>query len=495
MEVYVGVHVGTTRIHALSLAEDGRMLQLAHVATPVGSDGMGPVHEAFALEQLVARAVDEAVGAVHGARLAGIALTSFGDEGFFLDRAEKVLYPAIAWYDRRPSRSQTRWLDRHSETEVFERTGLLPDLRHPLMQWHWMLDHVPDVLRSTSHYFSVSEYLAYRLTGEAASTPSQAARTLVFDVSEGRYISEWLRDVELWKDIMPPLRPGGAILGELASRALPGTGRMPRVPVVLAGYDRAVAPIALGPGEAGRAVGLSDRGEWVSLVRAESRPDRGGLMCGLEFGPGVPGTVYRVSGRLRTERSLEAWERTLGREREVLERMAERVPPGSQGVRFRPGGSLPLPGTLGRAAVPGLSDGPSREGVLSGLPIDVDTGLLWRAVLEGWALHLRDMLSEMQGTAGSAVTSLHMLNEARLSLLTLRIRSSVLGIPIHVLEVPDAPALGAAILAARACGVLWAQGENQPKASRVLHIEPDQEWLEVYGGGMVSTPRPTTRPA
>lgn len=494
MEVYVGVHVGTAEIHALSLAEDGRVLHNAHVATPVGSDGVGPVHEALALEQLVARAIDEAVGAVHGARLAALALTSFGDEGFFVDRAGKALYPAIAWYDRRSVRSQARWLDRHSDEEIYERTGLPVDLRRPFMKWLWMLERVPEVLKSAGTYLSVSEYLAYRWTGEQAAVASQAARTGVFDVTQDRYISDWIRDCELWKDAMPPLAPTGQVLGDLLGRALPGTGRTPRVPVILAGNDRAIAPLALGPGEPGAAVDLMNRTEWVSLPRESPLPDGSGLFWGLEFGPGALPHRHQVTGILRAERSLEAWERVLGRDREVLERMAERVAPGSQGIRFRPLGS-PLPGP-GSTEPPGSRRGDSpRRGDFLKLPLDVDAGVLWRAILEGWAFELRDTLAQMQGTLRPSLTAVQVLSESRISLLALRIRSSVLGVPIHVLEVPNAPALGAAVLAARGAGASWAQGNQQPKASRVLRIDPDREWVELYGGEAASEAHQESQPA
>lgn len=503
MEVYVGVHVGTGRIHALSLAEDGRVLHVAQVPTPVGSDGVGPVHEASALEQLVAHAVDEAVGAVHSARLAGLAITSFGDEGFLLDRAGKVLYPAIAWYDRRPSRAQARWLERHPEEEVYARTGLRPDVRRPLLQWLWMLDERPAALRDAAHYLSVSEYLACRLTGEMASVPAQAARTLVFDVAQGRYISEWIRDAELWKDVMPPLRPQGSALGPLRAKSLPGTGRVPGATVALAGYDRAVAPLALGQGMPGTAVDVADRLEHISLPRDARVPDPGSRVLGLEFGPGGPEGRSVVTAFLRTERSLEAWERVFGRNREMLERMAERAAPGGRGIRFDPLG-LPTdreggPGP-GRALEPLARCNPSRPtlGTLSNLPLDVDAACLWRALLEGWAFEVRNTLIAMERTTGTRVHRMHVLSEQRLSLLTLRIRSSVLGIPVHVLEVPNAPALGAAMLAAKAKGVEWAQAADpQPKANRVLRVDPEPEWLERYRDrdGLAVPMHPESQPA
>ena len=88
---------------------------------------------------------------------------------------------------------------------------------------------------------------------------------------------------------------------------------------------------------------------------------------------------------------------------------------------------------------------PESRGAFAGLSTRHDRGALARAVLEGVAFGLRGCL-DLVRAAGVSVTGARVSGGGAQSALWLEILASVLGLPLDVVEVPEAAAYGAALL-------------------------------------------------
>lgn len=91
-----------------------------------------------------------------------------------------------------------------SEREVIRVAILEGDDRgpHPIL---WLRHHQPIAFKRIRHLLQPADYLRLRLTGELATTPSDAARTGLFDLGAGTWDAKRCAELEISADILPPI--------------------------------------------------------------------------------------------------------------------------------------------------------------------------------------------------------------------------------------------------------------------------------------------------
>jgi ribulose kinase len=123
---------------------------------------------------------------------------------------------------------------------------------------------------------------------------------------------------------------------------------------------------------------------------------------------------------------------------------------------------------------------PHSRGVISGLTLKHGRGHLFRATLEGIAFGTELILETMRNN-GFAVETIVLAGGAAKSNLWLQIHADVSNLPLTLTKVPDAPALGSAILAAVGSGAFSDIGSAAQKMVQVDRvIEPNQKTHESY---------------
>jgi len=140
------------------------------------------------------------------------------------------------------------------------------------------------------------------------------------------------------------------------------------------------------------------------------------------------------------EREAEA--RGEGDAYDLLCAQAAEVPPGAEGLVFLP--------CMQGAMAPEWNG--SARGVFSGLTLAHTRAHMTRAILEGSAFALRDILEAMRG-AGLEVRRLTIVGGGAKGALWRQIKADVTGLPVRVPVSVETTATGAAILAAVAAGV------------------------------------------
>jgi xylulokinase len=243
------------------------------------------------------------------------------------------------------------------------------------------------------------------------------------------------------------------------------------------------------PGEVCDVVGTA---EPVCAASAEPREDPTMLVeCHPHADPDVwllenPGVVS--GGNLRwwrdqfapIERGAEA--EGLGDAYDLLSRQAERIEPGAEGLVF-------LPAMQG-AMAPEWNG--SARGVFYGLTLAHTRAHMTRAVLEGSAFGLRDILEAMI-SAGLDVRRLTIVGGGAKGPLWRQIKADVTGLPVRVPINVETTATGAAILAAVASGVhgsvagaveafvAFQPDEHEPNAERrAVYDDAYRRYRDVY---------------
>jgi xylulokinase len=137
----------------------------------------------------------------------------------------------------------------------------------------------------------------------------------------------------------------------------------------------------------------------------------------------------------------EAEARGAGDAYDLLTQAAARIPPGSEGLAFLP--------CLQGAMAPEWNG--SARGVFYGLSLAHTRAHLLRALLEGSAFALRDVLEAMRG-AGLAVHRITIVGGGAKGPLWRQIKADVTGLPVRVPRNVETTAAGAAIIAAVGSG-------------------------------------------
>lgn len=176
-----------------------------------------------------------------------------------LDESGAPVQPAIIWCD---SRAVT------IGEEAFRALGTEFCLRHYLnspgnftaAKLRWVQIHEPATFARIRHFMLPGDYIAYRLTGEAATTLSGLSEGILWDFHEngpaGRLFEHWGIDAGL----SPTLVPTFGIQGGLSALAARELGLKPGIPVSYRAGDQpnnALTLKVLQPGEVAATGGTS----------------------------------------------------------------------------------------------------------------------------------------------------------------------------------------------------------------------------------------------
>jgi len=406
MTAYAGLDVGTTSSKAVVYDAEGRVLGTGRAATTWETTAHGTEMSAEALcrsavDALSAAAVDA------GVEVRAVGVTCMGESGVLVDGRERPLAPVIAWHDDRDG-DEVADLAATVGPEAFGGIAGKP-LRgqFSLTKHRWLLRHAPDTHGATTR-FDVGGWVVRRLGGDAVLELSLAGRTGWLDVATRDWWDEALDWSGARRELMPPLVAAGVPVGVVSSDAV--SPLLHGAVLTLAGHDHQAS--ALGARATGQGHELDSSGTAEALVRTITPVP-------------PPADVARLArAGITTDPSVERghWSLLGGTEGGLAQlRALERL-----------GASV---AELDAAAAAGRSPGAE-----------------WRTVVEtaaDEALALHRAMDEVVGPAARVVVT----GGWRHSAEVMRAKVARFG-PLEVSGVEEAGTLGAATLAARACGEL-----------------------------------------
>ncbi len=457
----LGLDIGTTTIKATAYdPEVGRVVALA--ARPTPTDHPAPAlsqHDPQALWEAVAACLREVTAALPGREIAGLAIASLAESGVPVDAAGQPLCPIIAWYDRR-SEPQAAWLDSQiPEVELHAITGQRVTASFGVCKALWIREHWPEAAAAMATWLPVPNYLLWRLTGERSIDFSQASRMLAFDQRRLDWSDRILRTVDLRRDQLPRPQPGVTIIGAVTAAAAAETGLPAGTPCALGGHDHLCAALAAGAYRPGVVVDSSGTAQAVLTVvpAFESTPKMAaaGYAC---YAHVVPGQYILKAGLKAAGGAVEWLARQLAGPGTAADFLPydELLALAERGVGVR----------AGPVWLPHFIDSGTPEGdrhslaAMIGAKMEHDAGDLFRGLLESLAFWLRHNLGDVRDLPiWRPVEEVILLGgTTRLALLS-QLKADVLGRPVVVSELPEAAAIGAALLAGLGARVFHSPAE------------------------------------
>jgi xylulokinase len=278
-----------------------------------------------------------------------------------VDRAQRVLRPAIIWCDGRAVAIGERAFSEIGRLSCLARLLNSPG-NFTASKLRWVKEHEPDLFASIHTFMLPGDYIAMRLTGRAATTASGLSEGILWDYLDGRVSEDVLAVYDLSRSLIPEVVETFGDQGAVTPQAAGELGIAPGVPVAYRAGDQpnnAFSLNVLEPGEvaatagtSGVVYGVGDRAAWDNESRVNT-------FLHVNHEPGAPryGVLLCVNGT----GSLNRWLKSAMVDRlsyEEMNRLALEAPIGSDGVVVLPygnGAERTLSNRDPGAAVVGLS--------------------------------------------------------------------------------------------------------------------------------------------
>jgi glycerol kinase len=461
---------GTTGSTALVFDPGGEVLGRAYAELPQSYPQPGWVeHDPEAIwrtsREVMVAALAEA--GVPARAVAAIGITNQRETTVVWDRATGApVHPAVVWQSRQTAGICEALRAQGLEPLFRERTGLVLDAYFSGTKIRWILDRYPGLQARAEAgevlFGTVDTWLLWKLTGGAvhATEPTNASRTLLFNIHERRWDPELLGALEVPAAMLPEVRPSAGVFGEtVALEGLPGG-----IPVAGMAGDQQAALYAQQCWAPGQAKNTYGTGSFVLMNMGDRHPvSEHGLLttlcCDANGGP-----AYALEGAIFMTGATVQWLRDgLG----IIETAAETEAlaaslADNEGVYLVPafaGLGAPYWDMEARGALLGLTRGSGRAHIA-------------RAALESMAYQTRDVVEAMNADAGLPLTELRVDGGAAANNLLMQFQADILGVPVDRPRLVETTAAGSAFLAGLAVGFWTDPAELSGARRRERLFEP-----------------------
>ena len=454
MSVVVAIDAGTTGVRSFAVREDGTAAGFSYREFTQHFPQPGWVeHDATEIWQAVQATLAELAGRLDEP-IAAIGITDQRETVVAWDRRTGApLHRAIVWQDRRTAARCDQLRDEGFEPTVRSLTGLVLDPYFTATKAEWLLTEGgvaagPDLAIGT-----VDAWVLWNLTGGPeggvlATEPSNASRTMLFDIRTLAWSDELLDRFGVPASALPEVRPSSGRFGVTAR----DRGAPAGIPVSGMAGDQQAALFGQACLEPGMTKNTYGTGSFVLMHVGDSCPEPvDGLLTTVGWTLADGTRAYALEGAIFVTGAAVQWLRDglgiIGSADEIADLAA--TVPDTEGCFFVP-------------AFTGLGSpwwDPYARGTVVGITRGTGRGHLARAVLESISLQTRDVVLAMSEASGHPIRSLKADGGAAANDLLLQIQADDLQVAVSRPVVQETTALGAAYLAGLAEAV-WASPQD-----------------------------------
>lgn len=485
----LSIDQGTTGSTAFVLSPDAKVLGKANREYPQHFPKPGWVeHDTAEIWASVLGAIEDAlaIAKVDAKDCLAIGITNQRETTVIWDRATSApIHRAIVWQDRRTADRCRALRDAGHEALFRSRTGLVLDPYFSGTKVAWILDHVDGARAKAASgalaFGTIDSWLVWQLSGGAAhvTDATNASRTLLYDVRAGRWDEELAGLLEVPMALLPEVRS----CAEIYARTKGVPGLPDGIPIAGMAGDQQAALFGQTCFEVGDAKCTYGTGAFLLQNTGETFvPSKNGLVTTIAWRLGGR-TVYALEGSAFIAGAAVQWLRdglgVIAKASDIEKKAAEVESAGE--VVFVP--------ALAGLGAPHWD--PDARGLLCGLTRDTKLAHVCRAVLDGIAYQIADLVLAMNADAGSEgsapLARLRVDGGAAANALLMQFQADLLGVPVDRPANVETTALGAAYLAGLGAGVFPDLGAivAAHRVERTFEPKVDATWrraqLERWG--------------
>ena len=485
MSIVLSIDAGTTGVRAFAVDESGATRGWSYREFTQHFPRPGWVeHDADEIWQAVQTTVAELVATLDEP-IAAIGITDQRETIVAWSRSTgRPLHRAIVWQDRRTSARCDELAAAGHLDLVRSTTGLVLDPYFSGSKIEWLRVHGGVEFGPDTAVGTIDSWILWNLTGGTATAgavhatdPSNASRTMLFDIGDGQWSSELCALFGVPMTALPEVRASAGRFGVTSSDFVGGAG----VPVSGIAGDQQSALFGQACFEVGMTKNTYGTGSFVLMNVGDVVPTPAeGLLTTVAWtlpssvlGDGTGGTVthYALEGSIFATGAAIQWLRDgLG----IISTAAEVGPlaestPDSSGVFMVPafaGLGSPYWDPYARGTIVGLTRGSGRAE-------------LARATVESMAYQTRDVIDAMTAASGTPVRELRVDGGASVMGLLLRLVADQLDVRVVRPRLQETTALGAAYLAGLAEGVWSTVSDVAARWAVDERVEPSEDRTRV----------------
>ncbi len=347
-----------------------------------------------------------------------------------VNAAGEATGPCLIWMDRRAGDAMPPL-----PADARTRTGLVADPGHMAAKIAWLDRERP----GAAAYHQPVSYLVARLSGERVLDHALASTTMLYALDARDWAPDLLAAFGVDRARLPRIDDAWARAGTVHDAGAALTGLPAGTPICVGTGDDFATPLGAGVTAPGVVACVIGTAEVVGALHPSPVVNAGGLVETHAY----PGGAWLIENPGWLSGGAMAWLSSLvGDDFAALDRAAAAVPAGAGGVTFVPA----LSGAMAPRWIP------AARGALHGLTPAHGRGAVARAVMEGCAFAMRDVIDRMR-ELGIATDRILLMGGGARSRLWAQMRADLTGLPVNVAERPDSCPLGAAALASVAGGV------------------------------------------
>ena len=427
-QAVLGIDLGTSGVKALVAGADGAVLGRGVAGYTVRAPASGRAESTAEDWWLATRAaVREALAEADRVTVTALAVAGQMHGIVLVDDRGAPLRPAILWLDQRAAAEAATYAELPCEYTAVLGNRPSPGMAGPLLCW--LMTHEPCTVRAAWQALQPKDWLRLRLTGQAATDPTDASGTLLFDLARNAWADPLIEKLGVPREKLPPVRDSAALGGRLLPGPAADLGLRPGIPVAVGAADTAAALLAAGLGTDEAMLNLGSGGQWVVREGAFRPADPT-----TNLYRAVDGGYYRLAPVQNVGVTLDWVRHLLGATWEELYGTASR-PRRPDAPRFDPYLSPERWNPAGAGAWTGLTLAHEREDLM-------------RSALDGVAGLLRQRLDDLRD-AGHAPRRVILGGGGAANPAWRALLAQALDLPLHDAPTSWLTPTGAARLAAR----------------------------------------------
>ncbi len=457
MSCVIAIDAGTTGVRAFVVGDDGEPRARSYREFRQHFPRPGWVeHDPDDIWQATSETLAEVVRELNDRRetVAALGITNQRETVVVWDRRSgEPRARAIVWQDRRTAERCDELRAAGYEPMIRRATGLVLDPYFSASKLSWLL-HTGGVAADGDLAFgTVDAWLLWKLTGGTnggvhATDPSNASRTMLYDIGAGDWSDELCELFEVPRACVPEVLPSSGRFGV----TVPADAAGLRVPISGIAGDQQAALFGQACVVPGMTKNTYGTGSFVLTNVGTSQPEPAdGLLTTIAWSLAPGAVTYAMEGAIFVTGAAIQWLRDgLGVIREASEigPLAASVPD--------PGGVYLVPAFTGLGS-PWWD--PYARGTIVGITRGTSRAHLARAVVEAMAFQTADVVDAITRASGAGPAEMRVDGGASVMDVLCQFQADVLGVTVRRAAIQETTALGAAFLAGVAEGV-WSSPDE-----------------------------------
>jgi len=386
--------------------------------------------------------------------IVGIGISNFCPSLVLIDKKRNILRPVINFMDQRSQKQLDNLKKIVDENEFCKITGNGLNLGScSLINLLWVKENEPNIYHEIDYIGHLNTYICELMTKNIGIDYTNASMTGLFDTVNKQKWSKDLCDLfEISPDILPPLYRSGDKIGNLTKIAAAELNLKEGIPVAIGAADTACSALALNlqtEKEIFESAGTSD--VLTFCLSSPKKLDKR-FVNRLHIVPDFwlcHGSMSTSGATLKwLKNGLYKFEEIIMEEYKesvysLMSEDASKALPGSGGVIF-------LPYMMGERTP--IWDGDAR-GVFFGLSLSTTKQDIIRAIMEGNAFGLKQIIDIIESEFNICVSKIKAVGGCTESEISTQIKSDILNKTIMTMNMKETALTGAALLGGVAGGV------------------------------------------